>query len=622
MAGSVITKPEEHDTDRAGKRLLRQALEQQPLGWVVNEVQEDYGIDCNVQVFNEASPTGAWFHVQLKSSRSSDYSADRSFVSQELSSTHARHYALEMREPVLLVHVDVNAKSVYWYAPQLDGQLAAKLADAKQKSITVKVPTSQALPATAPELLTVLNNIYLALANRELTSASTQSFAESLKHMPEQAALHRSFHEKNDALKLHNIRELHHQRRFDEARPRAQVILDDPDSTIEVKFWAEIALEAIDYTETVHAGKPQNELPKVILAHARALQRLTRSGPKHLKFYALIARHAAELEILVQENHGLFMALYQHLEERGNPMMAVHLYIRRAALTKRIVSKYNRCLRLVRLVADYPDRWALGRALTTVVNAIGGYLITLRNEKNLEAEQSFAHSALQICKLATWICNETKDPEGVVLAIVCSLATTHSTDSDVYRWARQTAESLRDAKVRADALLVMERAAKRWKGERVEGDYHGNTVWQIIQNMATSLGIDLSEKDDPLVQSLMIAAKDNSPERILAQCEHLLVSLGATGPNARKVRHLFNIGTAGSKVIHCTLHNYHREGREQDTAYEEFKRSYCDSCPDKKSRPAQWKYTGDMRRDFEARNYEFVSRLAGTSFGYRFTDKD
>ena len=63
----MISKPKEHETNRSGKRLLREALE--PLGWVVNDVQEDYGIDSNVQVFDGRSPTGAWFHVQLKSLR-------------------------------------------------------------------------------------------------------------------------------------------------------------------------------------------------------------------------------------------------------------------------------------------------------------------------------------------------------------------------------------------------------------------------------------------------------------------------------------------------------------------------------------------------------------------------
>src|ERR1051326_4187822 len=124
-AQTVISKTEEHEINRTGKRLLREALE--PLSWVVNDVQEDYGIDCNVQVFEGKSPTGAWFHVQLKSSASANYAADRSFVSQELSIDHAKHYALDMREPLFLIHVDVISRQIYWSAPQLDRKLASVL---------------------------------------------------------------------------------------------------------------------------------------------------------------------------------------------------------------------------------------------------------------------------------------------------------------------------------------------------------------------------------------------------------------------------------------------------------------------------------------------------------------
>jgi hypothetical protein len=162
--GPMIINPEGHDIDRAGKRLLRDVLE--PLKWVLNEVQEDYGIDCNVQVFDGPQPTGAWFHVQLKSSASSAYSANAGFVSQELRVDRARHYALEMRDPVFLIHADVSAKRLYWHAPQLDNHLASVLAATHSQFITVRVPTRQRLPETAPELLTNLNDIYLALGSR------------------------------------------------------------------------------------------------------------------------------------------------------------------------------------------------------------------------------------------------------------------------------------------------------------------------------------------------------------------------------------------------------------------------------------------------------------------------
>ena len=121
----MIQKSQQQDIDREGRRLLREALE--PLGWVLTGFDEDYGIDYDVQVFVNGSPRGLWFKTELKSSASSDRSADGTFVSLQLSLDHAKHYALELRDPVFLIHADVQAKEVFWFAPQLDNELVRKL---------------------------------------------------------------------------------------------------------------------------------------------------------------------------------------------------------------------------------------------------------------------------------------------------------------------------------------------------------------------------------------------------------------------------------------------------------------------------------------------------------------
>lgn len=504
----------------------------------------------------------------------------------------------------------------------MDRQLAAAVATRAAESITVRIPASHKLPETAPDLLESLNKTYLALANRELTSASARSFAESLTHLPDQEALHRAFQEKNDTLKLQRVNTLFRQRKLEDARRRAQALLADPDSAVETKFWAHIALQAIDFTDQVRSGRPQSELHNVTLAHAKALQGLTASGSKHLKFYSLIARQGAELGVVVHQNLSLSMALRQHLEGHGNPMMVLHLYARCAALTRLIGSKYNRCVRLARYASVYPNRWALGRALTTIVNAVAPYLITLRAENNLAAAEAFAQSALQICKLAAWIGNETRDANAVAMAILSALTTVQTEDSDAYRWAYQLAQRIPDAEIRADISHKIERASRRWKGERVEGDYDGDVLWQAVQNIATALGIDVNDQNDPLVRGLGIAARDSNPERVLAHCEHLLVGQGAVGPAAREIMRVFNVSTAGSKVIHCTLHDFHIEGKELDTSYDEFKRVHCDSCPDQTPRPESWRYTDEVRRAIQARYFNFLARLAGTPFGLRYTNED
>jgi hypothetical protein len=140
--------------------------------------------------------------------------------------------------------------------------------------------------------------------------------------------------------------------------------------------------------------------------------------------------------------------------------------------------------------------------------------------------------------------------------------------------------------------------------------------------MASALGIDLSDEQNPLVRGLRLAAKDDSPERVLASCEHILETQGATGPVARKIQALFNSSRASSKIIHCTLHNFHFEAKELDVAFAAFRQKHCDSCSDRKPRPEGWRYTEAERLAIQWRNLEFVARLVGTPNGVRLTDED
>jgi hypothetical protein len=600
--------------------MLRDQFE--AFGWVVIEIPEDYGIDFNVQVFEGRSPTGAWFHVQLKSSEAPDYSADGIFISQVLSIGHARHYMNELRGPIILAVADVTAQTLFWCAPQLMRNQADAVAVSENKSVTVRLPASQILPATTPALLSSLDSLYMLLATRQLASGSMADFGETLKHFSGQDALLRDFQEKANTLKLQRIRDLFVEDKYSEARTRVATILGDLDSSIETKYFAQVQLESIDYADIVKSSKPQVQLSKSLLAHAKTLQQLTASGPSHLKFAALIKRKAAELEGLVKENSDVSMTLKQQLALGQNPLMILDLYARRTKLLRAVTNKYNQCVRLARLAASYQERWALGRALSDIVKAIAHFIGTLRLEKNIDMEARYTESALQISKLAAWIGTESGDLDGVVIAVLAAMVIVRDTDTPGYRWALETAEGISNAQLRSNALEGIERAVKRSRGEDIPGDYVGDTIWQIMQNVATAHGIDISDESSPLVRHLRIAARDDDFERVLRDCEHLLVTLGSVGPTARYIQEYFATTMAASKVVHCTLHDYHYEDKELDTAYAYFRSEYCDKCPDRAPRASKWSYGDDEKQQLQDRHRPLIKRLAGSRYGMRFSLTD
>jgi hypothetical protein len=88
-----MERPQSHITDSLGKAQMRSIFES--VGWAVNEIEYDYGIDFDVQLFEEAKATGEWFKLQLKSSANTAYSAQSEFISETLSREHATHFSTE-----------------------------------------------------------------------------------------------------------------------------------------------------------------------------------------------------------------------------------------------------------------------------------------------------------------------------------------------------------------------------------------------------------------------------------------------------------------------------------------------------------------------------------------------
>ena len=62
-----MKRPVQHEIDAAGQRLLREVFES--FGWVVNAIENDYGADYEVEIFEQGASTGAAFKVQLKEFR-------------------------------------------------------------------------------------------------------------------------------------------------------------------------------------------------------------------------------------------------------------------------------------------------------------------------------------------------------------------------------------------------------------------------------------------------------------------------------------------------------------------------------------------------------------------------
>jgi hypothetical protein len=595
-----MERPRQHVLDSLGADQLRSIFDR--LGWTVNKVEHDYGIDFEVEIFHEFKSTGASFKVQLKSSESTEYSADGNFVSQQIDRRNVRYLCEEVRAPVILVHADVKGARTFWLAPQLD--LVALEALARRpdaESVTFRIPTANELPSTRDGLIEAVSSAEIVLASRVVTSSAVPNFVGAILGRLDEEEVVQELRIRANALRISRLQELFEAGELDEARMRIAKVLSDPESSVGSKFWTVLLAEKIEIKASSIAGRRSDRVPLQLNITAN-LQELTRGGPAHLKFYALIARKAAELDSLVSKDFGLYIN-WEANKQEGDPFWKLTLTFERTALAGRIVRKFNQCLRLAGYAAGYKHQWALPTALLRIVVASSVLILRVSSEGLEEASRRFVQSCMAICKLAARIAVNYHDDDALEDAATAAFFLTPAEGGEGRIWAFETLKEIGNPQKRCHAEDRLKQYIQVHEANEAQTankqHFTVEETREVYENVARALGINLSDPRDRIADVVRIGLKDLDPSRVLRNCEHIYVSLSFHG----LVADWLQLPTAGGKVVHCTLHKYAIEGLDLDGAYSFFKERYCDKCPDCLPRPSTWKYSME-RQELENKRYE------------------
>jgi Domain of unknown function (DUF4365) len=586
-----LERPQQQITNASGRNQMRTIFES--LGWAVREIPQDtdVGVDFEVEVFENCKSTGILFKVQLKSSTQSDYSRKKDVIREHVKRKHLTYYCKELTDPVILIHADVTAGRTFWLAPQLM-HFPAKWLDGSNanRRAALLIPTAKELPSTIDDLIRAVGRIKLVVGTRSVLDAPIPQFLADIKEQVDENELIRELRNKSDALRLGQMQQLYRSRKYEEATARIGKILGDPDCSVEIRFWALLEKERIDYRVSAESGRvPQGALPEIHLKYASEMQQLARGGPPAIKFFALICRRAAELDLLAEKAVGLTMN-YDNLVAHRSGYWALHAYMERLVLDRRVLKKFNQCLRLARYAANSPHRYALPYGLCRIPQAASMYLLRLDNDR-ADLAKKFAESAFQVCQLASWIAERSEDGESMALAASGAVGLSRTGRDRYINWAKATVEKIKKPSSRGEGAALIERQIRRVKGERLPGDLWGKaTHEQIYTNMAIGIGIKMSDPNDPQAKLVRIGIADADPTRVLTTCRSIFVSPGPTTATERYLVERLGLVT-GPKVIHCEKHRYGLMGKNLDEAYAAFQSKHCSTCPNREARPSDWKYS-------------------------------
>jgi hypothetical protein len=602
-----VFRPPQHETDDQGEALLHTVFA--GLKWTVNKIGKDYGRDFEVEIFHDGKTTGMVFNVQLKSTVKPAYSRDKGYLSVKLKTRNAQYLATELRLPTFVVQADVPQKKLFWFAPQMSGDLKAKLVShPNAKTCSVRVPVTNELPLTVSDLVEAVGQLTTLLASKRLMEIGTAPFLVAASSIEDSAELSKSLRDKSDVLNLTIAQSGTESGNFSGAREAIHAVLASPQSSVEMKFFAalveekneRLALRGKDDAYAEHVG--------IILSTSTKLRELTRKGPGALKFYALLSRVAGEFYQLARDDWGLYQNWKVH-QATGDLWWRAELRVLRAETSRRVQRKYEQFLRLVRLSAETPYQSALPLAFLRIVDGAATLINRLELEGLPTSATAIRDSVCSVCQLASAIAAQFGlDNERARAAVSAAMLSRDRTENCVM-WAQN------------DVALIANEPIRQWAQQVIAGqfatltnDSQGDedvsiaTEQQVYENMASALGIDLADVENPLSEIVRTAILDFDPTRVLQTCSHMFLTLSRTGPGLLHylLAQQLQLPTLGAKVIHCKLYQYTRDGLTLDETFQRFRTTYCDHCPDRSPRAPDWHYTHAWQLEQNEQNKEFM----------------
>ena len=587
-----MTRPIQHEIDTAARRQFEQSL---PAAWVARLQPDDYGIDYEVEAFQQHEPTGILFKVQVKGTMEPRLSVDGRRASVRLSLATVEYLSRQIGAPVVVVLADVTNGLTMWYAPQLDQCLNERTRAAvasTQKTISLHIPTSNLLPDTTDLLLLAISRCQTVLATRTVMQTQVPAFVHRVVGLLDSGEVIQAFQERSDALRIEQIETLLDSHDLARAKEAVRIVLANPASAVQAKFAALAYTERIAAKEHPPTAAGEQDLLSAQLDVALAMRRLARKGPRHLKYYAAAAFSAAQLASATRTDSSLFLN-WQVNRDQGDAYWIAMLSQARRKAADLVVLRYKHAHRLLDCLVQADLYSLFPHAAARVLLAMIRFQLRLWQEGLAEAAGSYRASLVEIVDFSLQLASVLRDWDDA--AFVCTTLAWFANPDDpadvreVAGWARDRACQLEPPDVRDEALrgiqAVEEQLLNPRSQEECEDDF--GLEHDVYVRMAAAVGVDLDDQQDPVAQIIRQGLEDLNPGRVLRNCQHLFVTIESTGLPGRWL----HLPTAGAKRLCCTLHGHWVEGISLDRLYAVFQGAHCFDCPDLLPHPEDWKWT-------------------------------
>jgi hypothetical protein len=590
-----MKRTKSHQIDTKAQRIL---LSQLPTNWVKREQHPDYGIDYEIEVFQDEQSTGIWFRIQLKGKEKYRETEDSIAISFE--TDKIKYYLSKVPFPVFLFVVHVRKEEIHWLFLQKYVNEVLKVESPKwveQKSVTIKIPKENIFDDNAKEIESEARNamIYtnvlhfgtppwpVAFKIKGAIGDIDKFEAERKKHLREQNEIdlqlalkyyeieyrgnsQKLFFEVFDRTKGQDDHVSEHLSSiagilsfysvFDEKQNFGIFELSNYGYKLAEKiqnkrfiyFFQGSLLEAV-YYKLIEKIQNSQIIQKVVDAQGRGTGSLLRLFQSE--------DYRKLLEISKQYSQNIYKSF-----ENGEYWVSLDLLIR---LIRINLFPYGRLLtertkeELKPLLENASD---LIENCMALANALG--YIDLKCEI-LKYKALLRHF-------------QNRDEYKDVLKSMKAFASEHHLNY----YVKHSDDLLHEFNERSPFPEGPDDFPKPPPIEETPDE----EIDKMHRMLAKAAGIDLEKDNGEIANVVRIGLKDRNPERILKSCSHLEVARGHYGIPGE----MLGLPTAGSKFLFCK-YGGSVYGLSLDSMYEGFRKDHCVNCEHHNPMPKDWKWS-------------------------------
>ena len=586
-----------------------------PDNWIFRsqEDQEDYGIDGEIELANESdNATGFIFKAQIKGQEAVSIIENGTIASFNIKLERLRYYMQEVEIPVILIVVDVTTNKIFWKSLQDDSQLreSMKLAlNNSQKTIAIHIPVTDTLPEKHEELLASVEANMNWLRASAL-SRMTSPIETMIKKSPD--TLIAEMLEKSKQMNFHLFSEtferLYVSGEFDALFDNAKDVLNSATEKVETRFCAGLYIERVYLQKVDPRSEEYQRLCFNLYVLLIALVRESKAK-EHIRLYSILLLRSIKLKISVDADYHYYLSAKM---SQNDDLTKWVVDFSRSQVVLKAAKEVEKVVHLINRIIFSGNKYLLLEALPRIGSKVAIFAHRLSMD-GLDEQSNYLYAWMKFSIDLSINLSKELDQENFIaeILILNSIFKINTPEADFH--LDESFELAKLIKSESIRVSVTDTIAKiKADIKKSNEDASPEDELKFFRERAKALGFNYDDPKDEMGQIIKQGLKDYNPERVIKDCENLIVfPSSAQGIPAK----MLGLPSAAMKWVHCIKMGHAMGGWDLDNIYKSpieafgFENQYCRSCEHKNPRPSDWHWNSKWQNEEMRKHKDIIAKI-------------